>query len=1662
MKLSPITSDHAVTVIEQVDDTVQITLNNSPFRMDRKVFRVEAHTSVASLVREHIPPQFAAQVWLNGVNIEPDARSLTITKPGDCLVMRAIPGSMGGGGGGANGNANKFAHMALMVAAIVVNIIPGIGQALSLALMVAIAVLGMVSTLIINALIPPPKPTMPQVTSTPASFSISGGQNVVAQDSVFPKTYGVRQIYPLQAADPYEETVGNDQYLRQIFCLGYGPLDISQVKLGDTLLVEYEDVEWEMRAGYPDDDPITIYTDAVTEDNINVLLAEAPNNVINRTGWQQQTSGTDADEIAVDITFPNGLYSTGKGNGAVLSASVTILVQYAPTGTTTWVQRPKTVVTAGAMQARRRTIRWQVDPGQYDIQVQVSNVSRYKGVSQNPIFCDTYWTGLRTIRDRSPYALAGLAFLAVRIRASKQLSGIISNLNLVAGSILPDWDGHSWGDTPGSWELDFDNTGAGAFKYGINSTTPHTTTARTGSNAINNESIGTSTGATSYSGTLINLPIQPGSVHFNPGGLALIDDGVGNLHTDGSEVNKWVSTTAYVAGQIARQNGLIWIALLNNTNKSPQANPTDWQIGGSGTINYATGAWAMTLGSALAAPTSTGMTASYVQQVITAGAGKCFTIQTATGTDGAGVSCKNVIVHQEPQDETTGITTAPIQFLVSGWYNASVPITKGIRLRVYWGGQEDFAVSQALSFTDVIADGSGGTGWQQASATVTAPDFRTSSLSGNNVGYARVVVYHNPDAIGGVIVSWDDISMTRANGTGQKVQLIPNPSFDYLGRITSNPASHYRDVLQGRANKLSYLVPDSKVDLLALQAWHDDCNSNNRLNNMILDTRQGLFDVLHAIAAMGRASPARTDSQYSVIQDLPQSTPIQHFTMHNSWDFKSVRSFPQLPGYLKVDFINPDKNWQRDTRTVYDDGFTPATVNILSEKLDLTRGCTNPDQAWREGRYHLSQARLRPEKYQINVSVENIVCRRGDLVYVSHDVPAFGLGAGRVTSVQLDGSGNCTGITTDESFSYTTGTAYAMRERLSIDGESLLQNLTNPGTSVTNVHVFATHILAANKQPSPGDLVMFGVQGSETIPLLVTKITPGKDLSATLYMADYVPAIYTADSGTPPPFDYGATVGPIPAPPVILSARSDDAAMVRQPDGSMESRIVVMIQPVSGTVSSSGASVLSPSNPYASIDVSFRRSIFDGQTNAGAAWDGVTSYVIGDTVTYTPNGIVYIAIAPNSNQDPTTTDGVYWTTLDLDDAWVELATQPYSDVVYVQPVSPGVLYDVRLRYRLKDNNVTLWAEIDAHQVAGQVTPPEDITNLEVEVIETGGALLTWTASTSLNIKTYEVRRGSTFAGGIVLGQWNANGVIIDTTFGAGSVTYFVAAIDTSGNYSTTPPSVSALLVVNGGIKFTGAYSGSTAYKVDDEVTFGSALWICTVTNTGNTPALGSSFWELVAPTSMDGLPDGSTRSLPVTQVYTTAGSYSFTVPAAVNHIQVFLWGAGGGGGRVVSGASAIGAGAGGGAYVTAIIAVTAGQILNITVGAGGTGSGGGGVVSITGGDFGESSSVSGGFSIFAGGGLGGLDAKTGTPNPTGALGGFIGLNNGTPSIPVGTQVPFSTVAGAAGQNGNNGDNGGTGGGAGGQGPGGNGANGSTSSAAAANGGDGKVVLIPMS
>ncbi len=329
---------------------------------------------------------------------------------------------------------------------------------------------------------------------------------------------------------------------------------------------------------------------------------------------------------------------------------------------------------------------------------------------------------------------------------------------------------------------------------------------------------------------------------------------------------------------------------------------------------------------------------------------------------------------------------------------------------------------------------------------------------------------------------------------------------NWIDEQTSNPAWIYRWLIRDcPANPRR--VDESRIDDAGLQEWGAECDANGFSFNYTNDAVTTVFELLKIVCACGRASFNVVDGQYTVVRDVAQTVPVQIFTPRNSASFQGSRAFTDVVHALRVQFLNSEAGYAQDEVIVYDDGFD-ATNATNFEQLQIP-GCADAEMAWKLGRYHLAVARLRPNSYSWTTDVEHLVCNRGDLILFASDVISAGLGWGRVKSISLDGSGNINQVTVDEPQTVTDGSkTYAMRFRCQ-DGTAKVSVVTFQPDAAVNCFALSTPTPGIN----PGDLFLFGIQGQDSIPMLVNKIEPSADLAAKITAVDASPACLTAQNG---------------------------------------------------------------------------------------------------------------------------------------------------------------------------------------------------------------------------------------------------------------------------------------------------------------------------------------------------------------------------------------------------------------------------------------------------------------------------------------------------------------------------------------------------------------------
>jgi len=405
--------------------------------------------------------------------------------------------------------------------------------------------------------------------------------------------------------------------------------------------------------------------------------------------------------------------------------------------------------------------------------------------------------------------------------------------------------------------------------------------------------------------------------------------------------------------------------------------------------------------------------------------------------------------------------------------------------------------------------------------------------------------------------------------------------------VSSNPASIFRHVLQSDA--MASPLADSRIDLSSLQTWHTHCASEGYEFNMVRDFQSSVWELLSDISIAGRATPVQIDGKWGVAIDKEQTIPVQHFTPRNSSNFEAEKDFVDVPHALRMRFANKDTDYKQDERIVYDDGYDVGSATVF-EQLDSI-GMTDADHIWKHGRFNLAQMRLRPERWTLNVDFEYLVARRGDLVLVTHDVLLVGLKAGRITAVQVDGSGDCTGVTVDETLTMESGKSYGLSIRTR-DNAGLTRGITLDVGDQTTV-VFDSVIDSADI-PVVGDVFGFGLADSETIKGLLLTVEPLGDLQARLTIVPYSDGIYSADTGSLPDFESKLTPQALIPEVTILETRTDESVLKLGAGNTLIPRIAISY----GTINQFPDAVVEAQIRVTGSEQDFKPVVLSSQTDS--------------------------------------------------------------------------------------------------------------------------------------------------------------------------------------------------------------------------------------------------------------------------------------------------------------------------------------------------------------------------------------------------------------------------------------------------------------------------------
>lgn len=425
-----------------VDQSAVVMLRN-PFQPSQREVMV---THPSQTIRQLLDKQGIAEFDQPTVCIKNGAAVLrgdwAVTQIDGLVIFIALPQGGGGGGGGKN-PLNTVLMIAVMVVATVYGgpLGASLGFSGNLATAVGSAIIMTAGTALVSALVPLPTPNMPSFStggglSQPSpTYSLQGQGNYARLAQPIPVIYGRHLVYPDLAATPYGEYQGNEQYLHQLHCIGLGEYDIEQIRIEDTPIASFEEVNFQIVS--PGSSVTLFNPDVVTAPEVagQELLSGSWTG-----GFAINPADSEVTHIGIDVLLPRGLYYANDTGGLeVRSASWKIEVRAIdtegdPVGN--WLTLGSESMSAATTTPQRLSFKYPVSLGRYEVRAtRIDSKDTSSRVGH-----EVRWSEARG------YLAGGVAFpdnvtlLAIRMRATDNLSQRSSRLiNCIVTRKLPVW-----------------------------------------------------------------------------------------------------------------------------------------------------------------------------------------------------------------------------------------------------------------------------------------------------------------------------------------------------------------------------------------------------------------------------------------------------------------------------------------------------------------------------------------------------------------------------------------------------------------------------------------------------------------------------------------------------------------------------------------------------------------------------------------------------------------------------------------------------------------------------------------------------------------------------------------------------------------------------------------------------------------------------------------------------------------------------------------------------------------------------------------------------------------------------------------------------------------------------------------------------------------------
>ena len=315
-----------------------------PFRRDFETLRLQDCKTPREMINKLVPFNFVdckLIVTVDNEILPPDSWDSYELKKGQLVGLNYIP--TGGGGGkntlmlvGVIAAAIAVPALAGMAATAVGNAAVGAGiggftglAAGAYALTYGAVMIGgsMLLSMASSSLMSVPKQNAGSGQRESTSQYVEGAQNSINKYGIVPIVLGTNRMFPPQAALPFTESSDNNQYCRQLFTYGYGKVQLSDRRLGETSIDDFDEVEMDDRLDADLNQGTKLYTNDVYQENLSLKITKEDSPFV-------RTTQQNCNEAEIDITFQGLCYINDSGGRD--NRTVEFEIQYALSGTEDW------------------------------------------------------------------------------------------------------------------------------------------------------------------------------------------------------------------------------------------------------------------------------------------------------------------------------------------------------------------------------------------------------------------------------------------------------------------------------------------------------------------------------------------------------------------------------------------------------------------------------------------------------------------------------------------------------------------------------------------------------------------------------------------------------------------------------------------------------------------------------------------------------------------------------------------------------------------------------------------------------------------------------------------------------------------------------------------------------------------------------------------------------------------------------------------------------------------------------------------------------------------------------------------------------------------------------------------------------------------------------